>query len=213
MLGPPGAGKGTQAEKICETYGMPQVATGDIFRAALAEGTPLGLEAREYMDAGELVPDEVVEGIVTERLKEGDCAGGFLLDGFPRNIHQAHALDRFLEAEGRSLDLVVNLEVDDEKLVRRITGRRVCRNCGANHHVDFNPPASEGVCDACGGELYQRDDDNEETVRKRLQVYADQTEPVISYYRPTGKLVSIDGSGTVDEVFHEIKEKLESVGS
>lgn len=211
LLGPPGAGKGTQAERMTERYGIPQVATGDIFRAALAEGTPLGLKAKRFMDAGELVPDEVVEGIVTERLGDPDCRDGFILDGFPRNNHQAEALDRYLASRGENIDVVINIAVDHEELVRRLTGRRVCRSCGVNYHVSFSPPSREGVCDACGGELYQRDDDNESTVRNRLDVYNSSTEPLIEYYRGLGILVSVDGSGSPDEVSAEINNSIDSV--
>lgn len=211
LLGPPGAGKGTQAERLSARYGWPQVATGDILRAALSEGTGLGLEARKYMDAGELVPDEVVEGLVEERLGRDDARGGFILDGFPRNTHQAAALDRYLSERGLSIDLVVNMVVEPEVLVRRLAGRRVCRRCGANYHVDFNPPAEEGLCGQCGGELYQRGDDNEETVANRLDVYLGQTEPLIEYYRPFGCLVSVDGSKSPDEVFEAITGAVEKV--
>lgn len=210
LLGPPGAGKGTQAGKLAAKYQVPQVATGDIFRAALAQGTPLGLEAKKYMDAGDLVPDEIVEGIVFERLTHDDCATGFILDGFPRNTHQAEALDGFLDDQNSGIDVVLNISVDTEELIRRLTGRRVCRSCGANYHVDFDPPEVDGTCDECGGELYQRDDDNEKTVRNRLDVYREQTEPVIDYYRQSGTLVQIDGTGTPGEVFEEIGEAIEA---
>lgn len=204
LLGPPGAGKGTQAERLAARFSLPQVATGDIFRAALKEGTPLGLEAKGYMDAGELVPDELVERIVAGRLDADDVGAGFILDGFPRSIHQAKALDGYLEAHGRALDAVINILVDEDELVQRLTGRRGCRLCGSIYHMEFNPPASPGACDGCGGELYQRDDDNEETVRNRLEVYRRQTEPLIEYYRPTGRLLDIDGAGSPDGVFQAI---------
>lgn len=213
LLGPPGAGKGTQAERMSDRYDLPQVATGDIFRAALAEGTPLGLEAKRFMDAGELAPDELVEGMVFERLGRDDCRGGFILDGFPRNIHQAEALDRSMAEAGGEIDLVINIVVEPDVLVERLTGRRVCRDCGANHHLRFNAPSRQGVCDACGGELYQRDDDNEETVRNRLDVYSRQTEPLIAYYRPGGRLVSVDGSRTPDEVFAEITDAIDTAAA
>lgn len=213
LLGPPGAGKGTQAERLIAKHGLVQVATGDMFRAALSQGTPMGLEARKYMDSGALVPDEVVEGLVEERLTAEDVRGGFILDGFPRNAHQAAALDRILEESGRSLDLVLNIVVDPETLVERLTGRRVCRDCGGNYHVAFSPPETEGVCAACSGELYQRGDDNEETVRNRLEVYKSQTEPLIEYYRPTGKLADIDGAKSPDEVFGRIVEAIEALES
>ena len=211
LLGPPGAGKGTQAEKLSARYGWPQIATGGILRAALSEGTGLGLEAKKYMDVGELVPDEVVEGLVEERLGRDDAREGFILDGFPRNAHQAAALDGYLSARGLSIDLVVNIVVETEVLVRRIAGRRACRQCGANYHVDFNPPAEEGLCGQCGGELYQREDDNEETVGNRLDVYLGHTEPLIEYYRPCGCLVSVDGSKSPDEVFEAITGAVEKV--
>lgn len=209
LLGPPGAGKGTQAERISAACGLPQVSTGDIFRKNLAEGTPLGLEAKKYMDSGELVPDEVVEGIVADRLSEPDVSGGFILDGFPRSMHQARALDEYLEADGRAIDLVLNIAVEGELLVKRLTGRRTCRDCAGIFHVQGDPEAASGVCGSCGGELYQRADDNEETVRNRLEVYARQTEPVIGYYAPGGSLVSVDGSGSVDEVFSRITSAVE----
>jgi len=210
LFGPPGAGKGTQAEKLVAKYGLPQVATGDMFRAAVSKGTPMGLEAKKYMDSGALVPDEVVEGVVAERLAADDLREGFILDGFPRNTHQAAALDAVLAAEGREVELVLNVMVGEDELVRRISGRRVCRDCGANYHVVSSPPDVEGVCGACGGELAQRDDDNEETVRNRLRVYREQTEPVVDYYRPSGKLVDIDGSKSPDEVFADLAEAVEA---
>lgn len=210
LLGPPGAGKGTQAERLVEKYGLVQVSTGDMFRSALANETPMGLEAKKHMDSGELVPDEVVEGLVAERLSDQGLQVGFILDGFPRNTHQANALDRMLSEEGRRLDLVLNMVVEPELLIERLSGRCVCRVCGSNYHVSFNPPAEENTCGSCGGEVYQRDDDNEVTVRERLKVYRDQTEPVIDYYRPTGRLVDIDGSGSPEEVFAEIAGAVES---
>ncbi len=204
LLGPPGAGKGTQAEKLITEYGLKHVATGDMFRAAVSNGTPMGLEAKKYMDAGKLVPDDVVVGMVEERLAQDDVEDGFMLDGFPRNTHQAEALDAFLEKSGRSIDLVLNIAVDPEMLVKRLTGRRVCRDCGGNYHVLFSPSEAGDKCAACGGELYLRDDDNEQTVRSRLDVYRNQTEPVIGYYRPLGKLGDIDGALKPDEVFEQI---------
>lgn len=201
LLGPPGAGKGTQAERMVEKYGLPQVSTGDMFRANLSEGTPLGLEAKKYMDAGELVPDELVERMVADRLGRTDAAGGFILDGFPRSIHQAKALDEYLEGAGKPLDLVINIAVDPEVLLSRLTGRRMCSGCGCITHVQWDEAASDGECGQCGGELYQREDDNETTVRNRLEVYARQTEPLIGYYRPSGKIVDVDGSLEPDAVF------------
>jgi adenylate kinase len=213
LLGPPGAGKGTQAERLREKYGLVGVATGDMFRAAVLRGTPTGLEAKKHMDAGTLVPDEVVDGVVAERLAADDVQDGFILDGFPRSMHQAEALGRILEESGRSLDLVLNIEVDPELIVKRLTGRRVCRDCGGNYHVVFSPPDVEGVCGGCGGELYQRDDDNADTVRNRLEVYRNQTEPLIDYYQPTGKLVDINGSKDPDEVFTQLTEAIEAAQS
>jgi adenylate kinase len=210
LFGPPGAGKGTQAERMVSKLGLPQVATGDMFRAALASETPMGLEAKKYMDAGTLVPDEVVEGVVAERLAAPDVREGFILDGFPRNTHQAAALDDILAKHGRKVDLVLNLMVDEDELVRRISGRRVCRECGSNYSVPSDQAQAEERCGSCGGELYQRDDDNEDTVRKRLQVYREETEPVVDYYRPKGKLVDIDGWGSPDEVFGRIVEAIEA---
>jgi adenylate kinase len=210
LLGPPGAGKGTQAERMIEAYGLPQISTGDIFRANLKNGTPLGLEAKKYMDAGELVPDEVVERIVADRLEADDVAGGFILDGFPRSIHQAEALDEYLSGRGRKLDLVVNIEVDPEMLVKRLTGRRMCRDCNGISHVMTDAKAAEGTCGECGGEMYQRDDDNEATVRNRLEVYARQTEPLIEYYRPRTRLADIDGAVEPTLVFEQIKDMVES---
>lgn len=210
LFGPPGAGKGTQAEKIVAKYGLPQVATGDMFRAAVSQGTPMGLEAKKYMDSGALVPDEVVEGVVAERLAADDLRGGFILDGFPRNTHQAAALDAVLAADGREVDLVLNVMVDENELVRRISGRRVCRDCGGNYHLVSSPPEVQNVCDACGGELIQRVDDNEETVRNRLRVYREQTEPVVDYYRPSGKLADVEGSKSPGEVFARIAAAVEA---
>nr|5G3Y_A Chain A, ADENYLATE KINSE [synthetic construct] len=208
LLGPPGAGKGTQAEKIVEEYGIPHISTGDMFRAAIKEGTELGLKAKEYMDKGELVPDEVTIGLVKERLSQPDCKKGFLLDGFPRTVAQAEALDKILKELGIKLDAVINIEVPREELLERLTGRRVCRQCGATYHVIFNPPKVEGVCDKCGGELYQRSDDNEETVSNRLDVYEDQTAPLIDYYEKKGLLKNIDGDQDIDAVFADIKAAL-----
>jgi adenylate kinase len=193
LLGPPGAGKGTQAKLLTEHFGIPQIATGDILRAALQAGTPLGLQAKSYMDAGALVPDEVVIGIVRERLQQADCRPGFILDGFPRTAAQADALQVTLSELDRQLDRVVSLTVDADALVERLTGRRTCRGCGRGYHVRFDPPRDARCCDACGGELFQRDDDREETIRKRLAVYAQQTAPLIDYYRSAALLTELDG--------------------
>ncbi|MEJ5186335.1 MAG: adenylate kinase [Candidatus Geothermincolales bacterium] len=212
FLGPPGAGKGTQAERISEKYGIAHISTGDIFRENIKKGTELGRKAKEYMDRGELVPDEVVIAIVREALSGEECARGFLLDGFPRTVAQADALERMLEEIGRPLDRVVNLSVPDQVVVERLTARRTCRNCGRNYHLMFNPPKVDGVCDACGGELYQRDDDREETVRARLEEYRRKTQPLIDYYREKGLLVEVAGDGGIDEVTRAIQDALQSVG-
>jgi adenylate kinase len=208
LLGPPGAGKGTQAGRIVAEYGIPHISTGDILRAALKNQTPMGLEAKKYMDAGELVPDSVVIGIVKDRLQEPDTAKGFLMDGFPRTIPQAEALDVALDALDRGITKVVVILVDEEDLVRRLTGRRICRSCQAPFHVMFNKPQAEGVCDKCGGELYQRDDDSEATVRNRLDVYRNQTEPLIEYYDKAGVVARIDGAQTPDAVYEDIRMAL-----
>jgi len=200
LLGPPGAGKGTQARRLAARWSVPQIATGDMLREAVARGTRLGLEARRYMDAGELVPDAVIIGLVRERLAQPDGRKGFVLDGFPRTVTQAEALDQLLEAEGSPLHRVVLFQLADEELVTRLTGRRVCRGCGRNYHVTFSPPRVAGQCDACQGELYQRTDDEEATVRRRLAVYARDTRPLIEYYRRRGLLTTISGAGTMDAI-------------
>ena len=197
FLGPPGAGKGTQAKKIVAHYGLVHISTGDMFREAVKNDTPLGRKAKEYMDRGELVPDDIVIGIVDERMAKDDVKKGFILDGFPRTIPQAEALDNILEKYGLPLDLVINLNVDDETLVKRLTSRRVCRECGAIYNILFQPPKVEGKCDKCGGALYQRDDDNETAVRHRLEVYHAQTKPLIEYYAKKGILKNIDHSEIV----------------
>jgi len=193
LLGPPGAGKGTQAKLLMGHFGIPQISTGDILRGAVADQTPMGLRAKACMDAGELVSDEIVVGIVRERLQKDDCLRGFILDGFPRTIPQADALKETLTLLGKELDVVVSLEVDTEALVERLTGRRTCRECGRGYHVKFDPPQVAGKCDACGGELVQREDDQEGTIRNRLEVYRQQTAPLVDYYRQTGLLATIDG--------------------
>ena len=210
FLGAPGAGKGTQAEKLVEVYQIPHISTGDMFRKAQKEGTELGLKAKSYMDQGQLVPDEVTVGIVKERLAEDDCKEGFLLDGFPRTVQQADALDGILKELGMALDRVVNIEVDKAFLVDRLTGRRVCRTCGATYHVTNKAPKVEGVCDKCGGELYQRNDDKIETVSNRLDVYAAQTAPLIEYYQSKGIMSSIDGSKSMEDVLADIRSALGS---
>lgn len=208
LLGPPGAGKGTQAKRLIESYGIPQISTGDMLRAALKDSTPLGLEAKKYMDQGTLVPDSVVIGLVKERIVQKDCAKGYMLDGFPRNVSQAEALDRMLGELGQKIDHVVCVEVPNDELVKRLTGRRTCRNCGAGFHVVFDPPKTAAVCDKCGGELYQRDDDNEKTVMSRLDVYDASTKPLIDYYDKQGKLRRIDGVGNMDAILARIKAVL-----
>ncbi len=208
LLGPPGAGKGTQAAKIVEKYGVPHISTGDIFRKNIKEGTDLGKKAQEYMNRGELVPDSLVIEIATDRLTEADCADGFLLDGFPRTVEQAEALDAFLEKAGRKVDMVLDIDVEKSELISRLTGRRVCRNCGASYHIVNIPPKVEGVCDVCGGELFQRDDDTEETVTNRIAVYEEQTKPLIDYYEKAGCISHIDGAAGLEKVFDEIAEIL-----
>jgi len=208
LLGPPGAGKGTQAKLMVDRWNIPQVSTGDILRAAVREGTVLGVEAKGFMDRGELVPDRVVIGIIAERLKEDDATGGFILDGFPRTLPQAEALGSILTDLGRNIDHVVSIEVDEEELVDRLTGRRMCKGCGESFHVLFNPPQKEGVCDRCDGELYQRDDDKEVTIRQRLDVYRNQTSPLIAFYRERGNLREIDGSGNIQDIFARIEQVL-----
>lgn len=205
IFGPPGAGKGTQAKKMVDFYGIPQISTGDILRANVREGTELGLAAKEYMDKGELVPDEVLIGIIKNRLKEKDCEKGFILDGYPRTIPQADALATILDEINKPIDVVLNLEVPDEELVERVSGRLMCGNCGASYHRTFNPPRKEGICDVCGGELFQRDDDKEEAVKNRLTVYKRQTQPLIDYYAKKSLMVSLDGTKGIDEVFEDIK--------
>ncbi|MEU7038030.1 MULTISPECIES: adenylate kinase [unclassified Streptomyces] len=201
LVGPPGAGKGTQAAFLAKNLDIPHISTGDLFRANISQGTELGMKAKAYMDAGDLVPDEVTIGMAKDRMEQADAANGFLLDGFPRNVAQAEALDVVLKAEDMQLDAVLDLEVPEDEVVKRIAGRRICRNDSAHvFHVTYTPPKSEGVCDVCGGELYQRDDDSEETVRRRLEVYHTQTEPIIDYYRAQNLVVTISALGKVDEV-------------
>ena len=208
FMGPPGAGKGTQAEKIVETYQIPHISTGDMFRKAIKDQTELGVEAKSYMDQGALVPDHVTIGIVKDRLSESDCKKGFLLDGFPRTVEQANALDEILSSLDSKIDYVINIDVDLNILKERLTGRRICRSCGATYHIIFNPPKIENVCDKCGGELYQRKDDNEETVSNRLNVYVKQTKPLLDYYASAGNLVNINGQQSIDLVFEEIQAVL-----
>jgi adenylate kinase len=209
FLGPPGAGKGTQARRVAARWGVLQIATGDLLREAVAAGTKLGHEAKRYMDAGELVPDGVIIGLAGETLDRPEARKGFVLDGFPRTLAQAEALDRLLQERGIGLDRVILFAVDDAELVRRLTGRRVCRQCGRNYHLEFSPPARPGVCDACGGELYQRTDDEEATVRRRLAVYQRDTRPLVEYYRRKGLLREIPANGTVDAVAEAVQKALE----
>ncbi len=205
LLGAPGAGKGTQAEKICEKFNIPAVSTGNIIREALKNGTDMGLKAKSYIDAGKLVPDDVVIGIIKERLAESDCANGFILDGFPRTIPQAEALDSM----GIVIDKVVDIEVPDEKIAARLGGRRVCLKCGATYHLEYKKPAKDGICDACGDELVQRKDDSPETVLDRLNVYHEQTEPLKDYYAKTGKLVIVEGQEEVADTTALVFKALE----
>ena len=208
LLGPPGAGKGTQAVRLVEKYEIPHISTGDIFRKNIKEGTELGKKAQEYMNAGALVPDELVVDLVKDRLQQDDCKNGFLLDGFPRTIFQAEKLDEFLSESNLKMDIVINLKVEKEALIKRLTGRRVCKDCGASYHIDNIPPKKEGVCDICGGELIQRKDDNIETVENRINVYEEQTAPLIGYYKEAGSLVDFDGEASLDEVFDAIVQAI-----
>ncbi|SDY77052.1 Adenylate kinase [Micromonospora pattaloongensis] len=212
LVGPPGAGKGTQAEFIAAHLAVPKISTGDIFRANVSQGTPLGVEAKRFMDAGKLVPDEVTINMVRDRLAEPDAADGFLLDGFPRTTPQAAALDKLLADLGTALDLVLELVVDDDEVIRRLSGRRTCRGCGKIWHVEFDAPAREGICDRCGAELFQRDDDKAETIAKRLVEYAEKTAPLVDYYGAQGKLVGIDATGPVEDVTVRAIDALRSYG-
>lgn len=208
LMGPPGAGKGTQAEKLIREYGIPQISTGDMFRAAVKSGTALGKEAKSYMDKGALVPDSVTVGIVKERLAQDDCKKGWILDGFPRTTAQASALDAILHDLGIQLTAVLDFNVNRDDLVKRVSCRLVCRQCGASFHKEFRPPKQEGVCDNCGGELYQRADDNEVTVRERLTVYDTSTKPLIDYYKVSGRYYEINGDQSMDKVFADVQAAL-----
>ena len=210
LLGPPGAGKGTQAVGIVEKYNIPHISTGDIFWKNIKEGTDLGKKAKEYMDQGLLVPDELTVGLVTDRLSQDDCKNGFMLDGFPRNVAQAQQLGQYLNSVDLALDRVINIEVDKDILVGRAVGRRICKSCGATYHVEFNAPKNEGICNVCQGELYQRADDNEETVSKRIQVYLDETKPLADYYSNEGIIANINGEQSIDKVFADIVDALGS---
>jgi adenylate kinase len=211
-VGPPGAGKGTQAEFIAAHLAVPKISTGDIFRANVVQGVPLGVEAKRYMDAGQLVPDEITINMVRDRLSETDAADGFLLDGFPRTVPQAVALDKLLADLGTGLDLVLELVVDDDEVIRRLSGRRTCRGCGKIWHVEFDPPSRDGLCDRCGAELFQRGDDKPETIAERLLVYARDTAPLVDYYGAQGKLVGIDATGPVEDVTVRAIDALRSYG-
>jgi len=211
LLGPPGAGKGTQAVKLVDEYSIPQISTGDMLRAAVREQSPMGIKAKEFMDAGGLVPDEVVVGIVSERLQQDDCTSGFILDGFPRTVPQADALTAVLAKINKDLDAVISLDVDTEALVLRLTGRRTCKSCGKGFHVTYDPPSPDGTCSACGGQLIQREDDQESTIRNRMQVYHDQTAPLESYYRDLGLLKSVDGMQDMQSVQKSIQSILQGI--
>jgi len=209
LMGLPGAGKGTQAEKIVEKYHIPHISTGDMFRLAIKEGTELGKKAKEFMDQGALVPDEVTTGIVDERLQKSDCQNGFLLDGFPRTIAQAKSLQSILANMNKAIDYVLHIKVPEKKLVERLTGRRICPTCGATYHVVYNPPKQDGICDKDGSPLIQRDDDKAETVKNRLAVNIDQMQPMLDFYEEKGYLVTVDGDQEIEQVFQDIQSKIE----
>jgi adenylate kinase len=211
LMGLPGAGKGTQASKIIKKYPIPHISTGDMFRLAIKNGTELGKEAKSYMDKGELVPDEVTIGIVKERLSQSDAKDGFLLDGFPRTVEQAEALNGIMKELGTKIDKTIYVEVTEEELMNRLTGRRICEVCGTTYHLVFNPPKQEGVCDLDGGKLYQREDDNPETVANRLEVNIQQTTPMLDFYEDQGVLVKVDGSQDIDEVFNDVDAILQNI--
>ena len=208
IMGAPGAGKGTQAALIKEAYNIKHISTGDMFRKAISEKTPTGIEAKSYIDQGKLVPDSVTNKLVRERLSEKDCENGFLLDGYPRNLAQAEELDKILKDLGIKLDAVINVSVDDNFLIERITGRRTCTKCGASYHVSFNKPKVEGICDECGSTLIQRPDDSEETIKNRLSVYYEKTKPVLDYYEAQNIVKNVDGIGEINEIFEKIKKEV-----
>lgn len=208
LLGPPGAGKGTQAKSICNKYSIPHISTGDIFRKQISEMTPLGIEAKQNIDKGQLVSDEITIKLVEERLMQDDCKGGYLLDGFPRTVVQAEALQGFLDKHGEKLDTALLIKVPKEYIIERMSGRRICLSCGASYHITFNPPHCEGKCDVCGSDIIQRKDDIEETVRERLEVYDEQTEPLVNYYRDKNLLSIVDGTKAINDVFINICEIL-----
>ena len=210
LLGPPGSGKGTQAKMIADKYKVKHVSTGDILRENVRNGTPLGVEAKKYMDAGKLVPDSLLISIIKDRLAKPDVKGGWMLDGYPRTIPQAEALDAILPSLGQKIDVVLNIDVPDEELVKRVTGRRMCK-CGTTYHVQFNPPKVAGKCDACGADLYQRQDDTEATVKQRLQAYHTQTQPLIDFYAKRGIVANINGAGDIKEIFNNVTKALDKI--
>jgi adenylate kinase len=209
MLGAPGAGKGTQAKMISGKYGIPHISTGDIFRSNIKNGTELGKKAKSYMDQGQLVPDELTCDLVVDRIAQDDAKNGYVLDGFPRTIPQAEALKNALKARGESVDFAIDVDVPDENIINRMAGRRACTSCGATYHIVYNPPKQEGICDACGSKLVLRDDDKPETVKKRLTVYHNQTQPLIEFYQKEGVLVHVDGTQEIDTIFSQIQKLLE----
>ena len=211
LFGPPGSGKGTQAKLLAEKYGIPHISTGDILRGNLNNETKLGLEAKTYMDKGELVPDDLLIGLIKDRLSQSDCASGFLLDGYPRTLPQAEALSKILSEQGKNLDVVLNIDVPDEELLKRLAGRRMCV-CGASYHILFNKPKQEGICDLCGSKLYRRDDDKEEAILNRLDVYKNQTRPLIDHYTQAGVMLTINGAADIEVVFNEICRLLDDFG-
>lgn len=213
MLGPPGAGKGTQAKLLSDRYNIPQVSTGDILRKAVAEGTKLGLEAKSHMDSGGLVPDKLVIDIIRDRLADADCANGFILDGFPRTRAQAEGLHEQLQALGKDIDLVIDISVELDDLVSRLTGRRSCKDCGEVYHLTYSPPSKEDICDKCGGSLYLRDDDKEETIKRRFAVYKEQSAQLKGYYQDLGAFFQISGNGAIDDIFEAIVKEIESISN
>jgi len=213
LLGPPGAGKGTQSKLLSEKYNIPQISTGDILRSAVREGTPMGLKAKGFMDNGVLVPDEVVIGIIEDRLMEEDCNGGFILDGFPRTEAQAKALSLNLKKINKEIDFVIDTVVEKDDWLKRLTGRRTCRKCGEGFHIEFSPPQKDGICDKCAGNLYQRDDDNEKTIKKRFKVYKEQSASLKDYYSKSGKYAPVDGKGEINRIFESIVTILDGKGT
>jgi adenylate kinase len=208
FLGPPGSGKGTQAKLLCNKYEIPHISTGDMLRDAVKNKTPLGIKAKEYMKKGALVPDDIIVEIVKERIAEKDCKNGFILDGFPRNLYQGEVLDSYLAEVNLNIDYVLYIEVDEKEIIKRLSGRRVCRNCGEGYHIIYNPPVNDGICNKCGGELYQREDDREDTVKVRLDVYNEETSSLVSYYKDRGILKTISGIGGIEQIHKEIVEAI-----